>query len=710
MIIDPSARLDRLQMGNRSNREIQRLNEDNEVLRMGITVLKTFIMDYTLQSGGYQLLKMKCEDFVRVSEAQIKANNADISDHRTLLSRLEDLPTNLIIGSIILQRIDENRKGMSNAQSRIELYTRLRKNAPISNQEYGINDQFINLTRRIDNSRKLRANYEASFKEWEQRAESYHRFEQATKGLFNIGRQLREGAILGIGYIGNASGSLPHGYSATGLDSWRSNFDNLKQVMGDKLLKNKLELTSAQIDFARELGYSTNELIDLFNNFETEADKQFFRYLLNGDEESFELAFMVSPWELSDGMTPTMSEFATRLFEHDKDKFTLFVNGLLNTTGSVTSPTTLEPHENYGCFRREYVLRMFLGTSASLEQNAFLIAAGFGDESTQSRHDTQKALSTFWASISIIKSEMRQKLWLENARPIDFNISSLNFDDGRNIHFDLFHGISGTDTVKEINVRSRIVMYGRPLAEDARLAQWRELREAQEQFASQWLFDSLWGGTRTAFAITNPKTAIIFVLFDMVADGKVPDSKTIDSAAKPFIGDNDWLTDRVTVGGFALDRVVAAYRGWRAIESSLDAKDRERFMEWFGSGAIVYLDENRNEPLPVFVGLYNPYVIQHALTWEEEGLQGLGILSNDEITLMLSNEEFRVLDSQTQKEVEALLRGGFPLIGNYDDGIIFDVYRFDQAIRQINTIIRATNEVEYRTIQAEWERLLNIGG
>jgi len=144
--------------------------------------------------------------------------------------------------------------------------------------------------------------------------------------------------------------------------------------------------------------------------------------------------------------------------------------------------------------------------------------------------------------------------------------------------------------------------------------------------------------------------------------------------------------------------VTVVIREW---ESSLDTKDREVFMEWFGSGAVI--DENGNEPLPVL----DSHVVQHALIWEEEGLYGLGILDDREIRLMLANENFHALDSQTQKEVELLLRGGFPLIRDYDDGIIFDAYRFEMAIRQINTIIREARDIEYRTIQVEWDRTLN---
>jgi len=682
-----------------ANDAIVQFRNADELLLAADQALRNYTIDPELYSQGFELTKVKCEDYRTAITSFRLGISSHIGDFTTLINEVSGT-TNLIGHEIetgrnrALKNLQESENEISRIQGMINSgYLDMRSGS--TGQTYG---QLLGIWQRNKETDQELLGF------WLEREQEYRRIEAVTRTLLDVGNDFFAKALSGLGYITTAARGLPNSFQGEGLTSWREDVTTIKNVFGTAALG----LSPEQVQFARELGYTPKHLITLFKSFETEGDSEFFRLLLNGDEDSFRTAFMVNPWALSNAMTVTMSDFAKRLFTHDEEHFESFVNALLSTDIAHSSPAGLGPRANYGCFRQEYLLRMFLGTSTSLDQNSFLIAFGLTDEDTQTRHNTQIMLSTFWSTLSIINSEVRRDLWLQNARPIDISIIGLHTYNG-SIYFDLFHGISGTNTIKEINVRTEIIMYGRPFDEAARIARLAELREAYENFSGQWWLDTAWGAVRTAAVLANPKTVVVFITLDLLANGDIPNSSSINKAAKPFIGDDAWL-DSIDIGGFALDRVVSYVQGLRALENALAGEQRREFMRWFGSGAHAYLDGVR---VPVLLGAYNPNTIQHALTWEDQGLYGLGILDDGQIDIITNPvrsdgrpSRFGSLDAQLQEDVELLLRGGFSLIGEYDSGITLDVERFLDAIYEIDAIIRNSRYIEYMNIRARWDELV----
>ena len=225
-----------------SSFEITRLEENNEYLTGINTALEAFITDNSLQSLGYDNLKMKCRDFVRVNEVLIRANNADIDDHRRLGGLLNDLPTANIVGSTVLHWIDASRDGRDGAQEMIDHYTNVRDNSRLRDRLNPLDWTFTRARQNIHTYTRLRDNYIATLEEWEEIAESYHRFERMTAELFTIGNQLRAEAIRGVGYIGEAASNLPNSYHAPELTAWRRDIREKKAGLDELIHQTLREL------------------------------------------------------------------------------------------------------------------------------------------------------------------------------------------------------------------------------------------------------------------------------------------------------------------------------------------------------------------------------------------------------------------------------------------------------------------------------------
>ena len=117
---------------------------------------------------------------------------------------------------------------------------------------------------------------------------------------------------------------------------------------------------------------------------------------------------------------------------------------------------------------------------------------------------------------------------------------------------------------------------------------------------------------------------------------------------------------------------------------ALHEAEREIYIEWFGDDDSLH---------------------QHMRVWEESGLVGLGIINQaqyDAIIYSFTSDDFVSLTETSQSDVEALLTGGFPLIGEYGSEGHLNAERFLSAIGHIESILRLSIAVEDLNIRYSW--------
>ena len=204
-----------------SNSAIRKLQDDNELLRQAREAMDAFIGDGTNYSAGINNLKRKMEDYQKVADAFIQANDADVMDHRKLISLVGEHD---LIGSHILRQIAGRTRGRGIYEGRIDHYTRLQNDANFMQHIRNFFSWFggSSFGQSIRRYERLLANNNEILSNYEQKATRYNEIEQATKELFAIGSQLRVKAKLGIGHIRDASAGLPTSFQSDALYAWRS--------------------------------------------------------------------------------------------------------------------------------------------------------------------------------------------------------------------------------------------------------------------------------------------------------------------------------------------------------------------------------------------------------------------------------------------------------------------------------------------------------
>ena len=235
--MNESSRLIPSRMIEQSNEAIKLLQEDNRRLRVANQKMHAFINDNSINSKGFNNLKIKMGDYRKANDALIKANTADIIDHQKLIKLVGN---ERLIGSTILNRIEQRKARRNFLESRLHHYTRLRDN-PIfwDNLLFRKINSGIEATARVmvwKYENLLDINNEI-LHNWEQKIVKYNEIEQATKELFTTGCELRVEAERGIGHIRQASAGLPNTFNSSALNSWRTNILAKKETVRDSIIK-----------------------------------------------------------------------------------------------------------------------------------------------------------------------------------------------------------------------------------------------------------------------------------------------------------------------------------------------------------------------------------------------------------------------------------------------------------------------------------------
>jgi len=206
-------------MQNQSEAAITALRAGNDAFITSKAACDAFINDNTNSSNRFNNMKRKMQDYNRVADAFIQANDADIADHNTLINSVGTEP---LMGSIILSMIALYTERIATAENNINWYRNVRSEV---NTWQKLNPFDWTYSKALSNQRtweRVRDNHVAVRRGYEQKVELYNSIEVSTRHLFISGSSLRATAKRGLIHIEDAASGLPHSYGSTALRAWRS--------------------------------------------------------------------------------------------------------------------------------------------------------------------------------------------------------------------------------------------------------------------------------------------------------------------------------------------------------------------------------------------------------------------------------------------------------------------------------------------------------
>jgi len=137
--------------------------------------------------------------------------------------------------------------------------------------------------------------------------------------------------------------------------------------------------------------------------------------------------------------------------------------------------------------------------------------------------------------------------------------------------------------------------------------------------------------------------------------------------------------------------------------------EQTTFIRWFGIeiACNAYGEELADkareigiDPVVVLGSLCATDVIPYAMTWQENGLVGLGILDQGQVEAIIYSDRFSDYPENIQEDVMLLLTGGFPTLSEAE----FLAERFLSGVSRIDFIFRDLG-VDIN-IQNSWNRLV----
>ena len=173
---------------------IQKLENDNEAIRVAENSLNTLLNDSEIKSEAFDALKFQMSDYITVLQAMRTANNSDIADFTILKSSVGDEV--LIGGNILKQKAAALRQKAADEETAQE-YEREANKAfwPWESRYYSWKaNQYWNMAE-IDQRLYLM---------WQEKEDRYDEIEGTTSGLFLATNAMRAAAEAGLCAINNA--------------------------------------------------------------------------------------------------------------------------------------------------------------------------------------------------------------------------------------------------------------------------------------------------------------------------------------------------------------------------------------------------------------------------------------------------------------------------------------------------------------------------
>ena len=218
------------------NEIIRHLQENNEYLSTLIQAIDSFIQDDSINSRGFNNLKIKMGDYKVAVEAAMKANSSNIIDSQKLINLVGDVP---LIGAVILERIEREEERRSFFKRKVEQFQRLR-DAPVFESNSLILSPMASIIQARAESlfwvySGLLNSVNETLHNLNLQVEKYNEIEAASKYFYSDADQLLSEVRRGAYSIRQASGGFPYTFESGALTAWRKSVVNQKDNVRNRI-------------------------------------------------------------------------------------------------------------------------------------------------------------------------------------------------------------------------------------------------------------------------------------------------------------------------------------------------------------------------------------------------------------------------------------------------------------------------------------------
>ena len=226
--------LDPLTLKDQCNTAIANLNNINLTLTIVENNLNAFILDEELKSDAYDALKLQIGDYLTLIQAMRDANSSDVLDFTTLRDIVGD---EILDGKNILT---QKAAALREKEEHLRIAWEFQSDAASA---YSLEKLYYE--NKANEYFRLADIDQEIYDEWQDREELYNQIQDTTKGLFQLGTDLRQMAQIGLSSISKTfqSGS----YFIDSNANWRTFFASSYE-------------TKWFTEDLKKLGYTQNEI------------------------------------------------------------------------------------------------------------------------------------------------------------------------------------------------------------------------------------------------------------------------------------------------------------------------------------------------------------------------------------------------------------------------------------------------------------------
>ncbi len=213
-----------------------------------------------------------------------------------------------------------------------------------------------------------------------------------------------------------------------------------------KILYVEQNLTQAQLENLLALGYDYQTLVKLYRNF-NEQDIQFFGYLAEGTQESYQKAFAINPNTLSDAMNVAMADYAMHLVmanQEDCTQLEKFNNAILSAA-YYFHEQEIGITDSSLCYSDIYLQRIYIGTEQILTASTVALATtDYGTEKYRilyEKHFSGLSMLCLWSSEMVVLEEISREEGIPYTHTAQ--VGGMTYDGNGSFDFRVYHAVEG---------------------------------------------------------------------------------------------------------------------------------------------------------------------------------------------------------------------------------------------------------------------------
>lgn len=632
------------------------LEKDNEALRTVGKSLDQFVADNELESQSFGELKEHMEDYRLVLNSMTAANNEDIADYNYLKSHVgsEDID-----GVVVLAQMDKAEEGFNSAERLAEKYRRM---------SYSTSYDLVT----AQSMRTQAQMYECSaalwrqiYDCWKQKEETYDRIESSTASLFTAGPLMRADIRSALETFG-VSGK----YQTKGNPLWRQKLQDgeISETRRELL---KMGVTKQQLQHMEEIGYLPKEVKAILESCETEEDRIFFSYLMEGTAESYIKAFAVNPYSLSEDMSIVMADYACHLLEPDEsgqstnqsaDQLMKFSNAILRAEEFEYNQPGYDKLFRY---RDIYLEKLYAGIETLLLSDIKLLSLiEPPEESGGILHENYVKMCAEYNKKLILKNfvgtqqEIIAQLDKMTGEDQFCRIKELSYS-SKLLHFSFEHfSPDAAGGIATDSVECSLALNGTHMDNYKDLQHLNSLGNKVQKIQQDLYIEAIKKGFQLVFKKANPGLGLAIDIIYGVTEIAATTDDLIRT--KKTVKKEDEITIEKNPANLA-EMIFNSCLRFINKPGDMSKEEWDKYQKWFGMGGRYELEKANGNSKDgyAFIGNYDADVIRTMMKWECGGLSAwlpadaLGVeetMEKDGLRVMKSDEE---IQEEKQRKIDA---------------------------------------------------------